>query len=68
MKPLRSANFHLGMMVIWALLVFPTLLLWPRSILWVAFMSLYANFVGHFSAYEAARAARLEEQERKPCE
>jgi len=26
--------------------------------LWVAFMSLYANFIGHWSAYQAARAEK----------
>ena len=34
----------------------PTVLIWRESILWVAFMSLYANFVGHFSGWDAARA------------
>lgn len=49
-------RLHLAMMVAWALLVIPTLLWWRESILWVAFMSLYANFVGHFSAWDASRA------------
>lgn len=34
----------------------PTLLWWRESILWVGFMSLYANVVGHWSSYEAAKA------------
>ena len=50
------AKFHLVMMVVWASLAIPTVLLWKESILWVAFMSLYANFVGHFSGWDAARA------------
>jgi hypothetical protein len=49
-------------MVVWALLAIPTLLLWSESILWIAFMSLYANFVGHFSAWDAARAEEDNEQ------
>lgn len=49
-------RLHLVMMVLWALLVIPTLLLWRESILWVAFMSLYANFVGHFSAWQGTKA------------
>lgn len=44
------------MMVIWALALIPTVLWWKESILWVAAMSLYANWVGHFSAFDAARA------------
>jgi hypothetical protein len=52
------ALFHLTFMSVWALLAIPTVLLWKKSILWVAFMSLYANFIGHFSAWQAARAER----------
>ena len=49
-------RFHLAMMSLWAVLLVPTLLIWAESVLWVALMSLYANFVGHFSAYQASRA------------
>jgi predicted tellurium resistance membrane protein TerC len=41
---------------VWIVLVIPTLLLWRESILWVAFMSLWANAVSHFAAWQAARA------------
>jgi hypothetical protein len=44
------------MVIVWGLLGIPTVLFWKQSILWVAFMSLYANVVGHWSAYQAARA------------
>lgn len=46
----------------WAFMLIPTLLLWPDSVLWVAFMSLYANFVGHWSARQAAQAERQAEK------
>jgi hypothetical protein len=49
-------KFHFGMMCIWLLLIVPTVVWWKESILWVAFMSLYANFVGHFAGWDAARA------------
>jgi hypothetical protein len=55
-KPRTLVKFHFVMMFIWALLAIPTVLIWKESILWVAFMSLYANFVGHFSGWDAARA------------
>ncbi len=51
-------RFHLTMMFVWALLLIPTVLWWKESILWVATMSLYANFVGHFSAWDAVRAEK----------
>jgi hypothetical protein len=44
------------MTLVWGALALPTVLFWRESILWVAFMSLYANMVGHWSAYQAARA------------
>ena len=55
-KPKNLVKFHFSMMIVWACLLVPTILLWKESILWIAFMSLYANFVGHFSAWDAARS------------
>lgn len=49
-------QFHASMTVVWLLLVVPTILLWRESILWVALMSVYACVIGHWSAYQAARA------------
>ncbi|HJR26215.1 MAG TPA: hypothetical protein VJ804_12140 [Acidimicrobiales bacterium] len=60
-EPRTLVRFHLVMMILWALLGIPTVLWWNQSILWVAFMSLYANFVGHFSAWDAARAETNEQ-------
>lgn len=52
---MNQQRLHAVMTVAWALLVIPTLAWWRESILWVAFMSLYANVVGHWGAYQAAR-------------
>jgi hypothetical protein len=54
------------MMIAWACLVVPTVVWWKDSILWVAFMSLYANFVGHFSAWGAVRAEDKADNGRQP--
>lgn len=43
-------------MIIWALLVIPTMLFWKESVLVVLFYSIYANFAGHWSGYEGAKA------------
>lgn len=55
--PAFLVKFHVIAMGIWLLLAIPTVLVWKQSVLWVAVMSLYANFASHFSAYDAARAA-----------
>ena len=56
MSALQWRKIHGVAMIVWAALALPTVLFWKESILWVAFMSLYANFVGHASAWQAARA------------
>lgn len=49
-------RINLLMTAVWAILLVPTLIWWKQSVLWVALMSLYANVVGHWSAYQASRA------------
>jgi hypothetical protein len=51
------------MAAVWALLLIPTLLFWKNSVLWIAGMSLYANFVGHLSAAKASRAEQEAENQ-----
>lgn len=51
-------KFNLVATFVWLSLIVPTLLWWKDSILWVALMSIWANIIGHFSAYMAARAER----------
>lgn len=57
---LRSSKFHLVMIIVWIILVIPTVLFWRTSILWIAFMSIYAAVVGHMGAYQAARAEEIQ--------
>lgn len=52
----RWKYVHRAVAVLWLLLAAPTLLWWSHSILWVAFMSLYANVASHWAAAEAAEA------------
>lgn len=53
-KQQRHKRVHLALLVVWIVLIVPTMVLWKESILWVAFMSLYANIAGHWAAFEAA--------------
>jgi hypothetical protein len=55
--PTTMVRFHASMMVVW-ILVTPVTILFPKSVLWVALMSQYANFVGHFASFDAARAEK----------
>lgn len=55
-KALHLKRIHLVLMVVWAGLLIPSLVLWRTSVPWLVFMSLYANFVGHFSSWQGARS------------
>lgn len=55
-------RFHLFMMLVWASLAVPGILWWKESILFVIICSLYANFIGEFSAYQAARTEKKQEE------
>lgn len=56
-SPKAMARFHFAAMCLWTALWIPTILWWRNSIPWLVTMSLYANFVGHFSAWDASKAA-----------
>jgi hypothetical protein len=57
----QLVGFNKWATLVWILLIVPTLLWWKESILWVALMSIWANIVGHFSAWIAARSERASE-------
>lgn len=54
-KPRFLRGFHGWATLAWAILIVPTVTAWHSSITWVALMSVWANFVGHFSSWQAAR-------------
>jgi len=51
----KSSYVHFALAVLWAVLAVPTVLYWRESILWVSLISVYANVVSHWGAYQAAR-------------
>jgi hypothetical protein len=57
-QPAVAKKVHLALMGAWIALIPPTLLWWKESILWVLLISIYANIVGHWSSYQAARAEK----------
>lgn len=52
----KLARFNLVFTFLWLALTLPSIIWWKDSILWVIVISLWANIVGHFSAYIAARS------------
>lgn len=58
----RKAITHYSLAVVWTLLTAPTVLIWPNSILWIAFMSIYTLIAQHVTAAGAARAEQEAEK------
>lgn len=57
-----ALRFHYWATVVWATVGSFTTWWFPGSIPWIAFMSLYANIVGHWAAYQAAKAEKTLEK------
>lgn len=62
LTPNRKVIVHYSLAALWTLLTVPTVLLWRQSILWVAFMSIYALIAQHVTAAGAARAEQEAEK------
>ena len=56
--PTFTGKLHLWLMGLWVLLIAPTMLWWSESVLWVLLISIYANIVGHLSAWQATQAEK----------
>jgi hypothetical protein len=48
--------FHGFLVVLWILLIFPSVLLWRESIVWLVIMSAWANVAGSVASLQSARA------------
>ncbi len=63
-NPKTAAKVHLSLAAVWLVLIVPTVLLWPESVLWVALMSCYALMAAHLASYQAAASAGVDEATR----
>lgn len=65
-SPQTMRRLHLGLTILWAVSIVPTVLWWKDSILWVAILSVWANVAAHWSAYQGAGAQQAVEEEARP--
>lgn len=61
-KPEWIKNFNGIAIIIWILLIIPTLTIFRESVPWLNFMSIYAIIVAHLSAWVASRVEVNEEK------
>lgn len=55
-NPNTHVQFNQVAIAVWSILLIPTMLIWRDSLTWIVFMSWYAIFVSHGTAWIAARA------------
>lgn len=55
-------RFHKWAAILWASVGVALCLVFSDSVLWVGLMSAYANVVGHWGAYQGARAEDVNER------
>lgn len=53
---MTARKLHLILTGLWSLLVIPTVIWWKDSILFIGIVSVYANVVSHWTAFQAAKA------------
>jgi hypothetical protein len=53
---MNAVRLQLVLTVLWGLMFLPSVLWWKDSVPFLVFVSVYANFVGHWASYEAAKA------------
>jgi aryl carrier-like protein len=56
-------KFNLIMTGVWAIMLVPSVIWWRESVVWLVFMSWYANLVGHIAAFVAAKAETAAESD-----
>lgn len=54
-------RFHGWATIIWLLLIPITVVFWSNSVAWIALMSVWANFAGHWAAWQAARVEKKQD-------
>lgn len=63
-RPNFLKGFHGWATVVWGVLIPITILTGLKgSIIWIALMSVWANFVGHFGSWQAARVEVKQEEQ-----
>ncbi len=61
-NPTFMVWFNLIGLVVWGILLLPSLFWWSKAIEYVVLMSWYAIFTGHLSAWQAARVEKKQDE------
>lgn len=62
---MSNPKLHAVLTICWLILAFPAVIWWRHSVPFLVGVSVYANFVGHWSSFEAAKAAQEIKEEQQ---
>lgn len=63
LQPRAQLRFNVVMAAIWLVAFWPGMTVWSEALQFLAFCSIYANFVGHLGGIAAAAGARKADPE-----
>ena len=63
MTPLFMRRFNFWAMVVFTIMIVPSVLWWKDSVPFLVFISVWANLAGHLSAWQASRVEERQEKE-----
>lgn len=55
LTPRFLKNLNAGLVIVWVCLLVPTIFWWHSSILWVGFISIWANVISHATMWNTGR-------------
>jgi hypothetical protein len=63
LSPSFMRRFNFWAMVVFAVLIPPSMLWWAQSVPYLVAISVWANFAGHLSAWQASRVEERQESD-----
>lgn len=63
LTPVFMRRFNFWAMLSFAVLIPPSVLWWSQSVPYLVWLSVWANFAGHLSAWQASRVEERQEDE-----
>jgi hypothetical protein len=68
LSPVVMRKFNFWSMMLFVVLIPPSIIWWSASVPYIVFLSVWANIAGHLSAWQASRVEERQEGGVKPDE
>lgn len=63
LPPSVMVRFHAAATIVFLVLIYPSMKWWANSVPYLVAISVWANFAGHLSAWQAARVEKKQDEQ-----